>query len=65
MEQGQERGAANTSLEMQTGQETARDLHQAAMLLLDIAGDAPEHIAMNTNPAIPKKYVTVHRQAYP
>src|SRR6266516_3168395 len=62
MGQGQERGVANTSFEMQTGHETARDLHQAAMLLLDIAGDAPEHIAMNTNPDIPKKYVTVHRR---
>ena len=62
MGQGQERGAANTSLEMQTGQETERDLHQTAMLLLDIAGDSPEHITMNTNPDIPKKYVTVHRR---
>src|SRR5213592_4158574 len=62
MSQEQERGAANTSLEMPTGQETERDLHQTAMLLLDIAGDSPEHITMNTNPDIPKKYVTVHRR---
>src|SRR6266516_1819240 len=62
MSQGQERGATNTNREMQTGPEAERDLHQAAMLLLDIAGDAPENIAMNTNPDISKKYVTVHRR---
>lgn len=60
-EMGQERGATNANREMQTGHETARDLYEAARLLLDIAGDGQEHIAMNTNPDILKKYVTVHR----
>src|SRR5207244_1248213 len=50
------------SQEVLAGHEAERDLYQAATLLLDIAGDAPEHIAMNTNPNIPKKYVTVHRR---
>ncbi len=43
----------------QTGQETERELQQAALLILDIAGDTPEYIVMNTNPDIPKKYVTI------
>jgi TOTE conflict system primase-like protein len=62
MSQEHARGATNTGREMQAVQQAERELHQAAMLLLDIAGDAPDHIAMNTNPAIPKKYVTVHRR---
>ena len=56
------RGAPDTSVELQIAQEAARDLEQATLLLLDIAGDGQAHIAMNTNPAIPKKYVTVHRR---
>lgn len=46
----------------EAAQQTERDLEQAAHLLLDITGDTPEYIVMNTNPAHQKKYLTVHRR---
>ena len=61
MIQGQEQSATYTSQELQAVPEAERDLQLATLLLVDVAGDSPEYIAMNTNPNIPKKYVTVHR----
>ena len=61
MSQEQTPGAASNSEETQPEQGAEYDLYRAARLLLDIAGDGQAHIVMNTNPAIPKKYVTVHR----
>jgi hypothetical protein len=42
-------------------QEAERQREHVAQLLLDLAGDTPEHIVMNANPASMKKYLTVHR----
>lgn len=61
MSQEHVQAAANTSPETQPEQTAEHELYHAARLLLDIAGDGHEHITMNTNPAIPKKYITVHR----